>query len=44
MNMKNYLVLCAAVTVVVVIALLYIPGVADTVEGVMLAFLASNAA
>ena len=40
---KNYLILCAAITVVVVLGLLYVPGVSDTVEQVMLVFLSITA-
>ncbi len=43
MKTKNYLILCAATTVVVVLGLLYVPGVSDTVEQVLLAFLATTA-
>ena len=41
MKTKTYLVTCAAVTVVVALTLLFVPAVSDTVEGVMLAFLAT---
>jgi len=41
--MKNYLLLCAAITIVVVVGVLYIPGLSDTIEQVLLAFLATNA-
>jgi|TARA_Y100000310_G_C20700289_1_gene829081 hypothetical protein len=40
---KNYLILCAAITVVLVIGLLYAPGVSDVVEQVMLGFLSTYA-
>jgi hypothetical protein len=40
---KNYLILCATITVVLVVTLLYVPGVSDTVEQLMLAFLSTNA-
>lgn len=43
MKTKNYLGLCAAVAVAVVLSVLYVPGLSDTVEQVLLAFLASNA-
>ena len=41
MKTKTYLVTCAAVTVVVALTILFVPAVSDTVEGVMLAFLAT---
>ncbi len=41
MKTKNYLVTCVAVTVVVALTILFVPAVSDTVEGVMLAFLAT---
>ena len=40
---NNYLILCAAITVVVVISLLYVPSVSDTVEQLMLGFLSTFA-
>jgi len=43
MTMKNYLLLCALITVVVVVGVLYIPGLSDTIEQVLLTFLATNA-
>ncbi len=43
MKTKNYLILCGAITVVVVLSLLYVPAVSDTVEQLVLAFLATNA-
>ena len=43
MKTKNYLLLCAAIAVVVVLGLLYVPGASDTVEQVLLAFLATTA-
>ena len=41
MKTKTYLVTCAAVTVVVALTILFVPAVSDTVEGVMLGFLAT---
>ncbi len=41
MKTKTYLVTCVAVTVLVALTLLFVPAVSDTVEGVMLAFLAT---
>ncbi len=43
MKTKNYLMLCGAITVALVLSLLYIPAFSDAVEQVMLAFLATNA-
>lgn len=43
MTLRNYLVLCIAVTVLWVAALLALPGLATTIEQLMLAFLSSNA-
>ena len=41
MKTKNYLILCAAITVVLVLSLLLVPQVSDTAEQVMLGFLAT---
>ena len=43
MKNKNYLILCATITVVIVVILLFVPGVSDTVERLMLGFLSTNA-
>lgn len=43
MKTKNYLILCAAITVVLVLSLLYIPAFSNSVEQVMLGFLSANA-
>ena len=43
MKTKNYLALCAAVTVAVVLSVLYVPGLSDTIEQVLLVFLSTNA-
>jgi hypothetical protein len=43
MKTKNYVILCAGITFVLVISLLYIPAVSDAVEQLVLAFLATNA-
>ncbi len=40
---KNYLILCAAITVVLVISLIYVPSVSNTVEQLMLFFLSTFA-
>ena len=43
MNIRSYLVLCATVTAVWIVALLSIPALAQTVEQLMLLFLSTNA-
>ena len=43
MKTKNYFLLCAVITVTVVLGVLYIPGISDTIEQVVLVFLATNA-
>ncbi len=43
MKTKNYLILCAGITASLVLCLLYLPGFGDTVEQLMLGFLAANA-
>lgn len=43
MTTKNYLLLCVGLSAVLVLALLLIPGFSDTVEGLMLLFLSTNA-
>ena len=43
MKTKNYLILCVTFSLVLAITLLYVPGVSDTVERLMLDFLSSNA-
>jgi len=40
---RNYLILCGAISVVLILGLLYIPAVSDAVEGIMLLFLSTNA-
>lgn len=42
MPMRNYLILCAVVTVVTVISILFVPGLADTIESRLLAFLSGS--
>ena len=41
MKTKTYLITCVAVTLVVALTVLFVPGVSDTIEGVMLTFLAT---
>ena len=43
MSTRNYLLLCAGLSAALVLALLYVPGFSDTVEGLMLLFLSTNA-
>ncbi len=43
MKAKNYLILCAGVTVVTAITILFAPGVSDTIETELLTFLSTNA-
>ena len=43
MKTKNYVILCTAITVVLVISVLYVPAFSDTVERLMLRFLSTNA-
>lgn len=43
MNGKNYLILCVAVSVVVALTILFVPGVSDTFETRLLTFLSTNA-
>ena len=43
MKTKNYLILCAVITLVWVPVLLFVPAVSETVEQLMLLFLSTNA-
>jgi hypothetical protein len=43
MNTKNYLIVCVVVTLVVSLTILYVPGVAASIESNLLSFLATNA-
>ena len=43
MKTKNYLMLCAGLTAVLVLGLLFVPAFSDLVEGVMLLFLSTQA-
>lgn len=43
MKIKNYLLLCAGVSLVVALTVLYVPGVATSVERQLLIFLSTNA-
>lgn len=41
--MRNYLILCAAVVVLVPLLILFVPGVADVFETILLLFLSTTA-
>lgn len=43
MKTKSYLMLCVAVSVVVVLTVLFVPGVSDRIETELLTFLSTNA-
>ncbi len=43
MKAKNYLLLCVAVSAVVALTILFVPGVAETIEIKLLTFLSTNA-
>ncbi len=43
MKTKNYLMVCVAVSFVVVLTILFVPGVSDAIETNLLTFLATNA-
>lgn len=43
MRMFNYIVLCLIIAIAVAITVMYVPGVAETIETRLLAFLATNA-
>ena len=43
MKWKNYLLLCLSVIAVVALTVMYVPGVADTIETELLTFLSTNA-
>jgi hypothetical protein len=43
MTLRNYLILCAAGSLLTVLVLLLVPGIGETVEGLLIAFLSSNA-
>lgn len=43
MSMRSYLVLCVAVSVVVCLTVLFVPGASETVERLVLGFLSRNA-
>ena len=43
MSGKNYLITCVAISVVVALTVLFVPGVSDTFETRLLTFLSTNA-
>ena len=43
MTLRNYLILCAAGSVLTVLVLLLMPGVGESIEAFLIAFLSSNA-
>jgi len=43
MAAKNYLMLCLAISIVVAMTVLFVPGVSDRIEIEMLTFLSTNA-
>ncbi len=43
MNLKNYLILCVGVSLVVALTILFMPGVAESIESNLLTFLSTNA-
>jgi len=43
MTLRNYLILCATGSLLSVLVLLLVPGVGETIEGLLIAFLSSNA-
>lgn len=43
MKAKNYIMVCVAVSVVVSLTILFVPGVSQTIEQELLTFLATNA-
>lgn len=43
MKARNYIMVCVAVSVVVSLTILFVPGVSQTIERELLTFLATNA-
>jgi hypothetical protein len=43
MTLRNYLILCAAGSLLTVLILLLVPGVGESIEGLLIAFLSTNA-
>jgi hypothetical protein len=42
MTARNYVLLCASITVLTVLSILFVPGLSDTIESRMLTFLVTN--
>jgi hypothetical protein len=43
MTLRNYLILCAAGSLLTVAVLLLVPGVGESIEGALISFLSTNA-
>jgi hypothetical protein len=43
MTLRNYLILCAAGALLTVLVLALVPSVGETIEGLLIAFLSTNA-
>lgn len=43
MKLSNYLILCLALSALVIASVLFVPGVGETVESRLLSFLSTNA-
>jgi len=43
MTLRNYLILCAAGSLLMVLTLLLVPSIGETIEGLLIAFLSANA-
>ncbi|MFK7865619.1 MAG: hypothetical protein AB8B95_15495 [Pseudohongiellaceae bacterium] len=43
MTMKNYLIVCAAGSVATIAILLLVPSIGETIEGLLITFLSTNA-
>ncbi len=43
MTLRNYLILCAAGSLLAVLILLLVPSIGESIEGLLIAFLSTNA-
>ena len=43
MTLKNYLILCGTGSIVTILSILFVPGIADAFETILLLFLMTNA-
>ena len=43
MNLKNYSILCAGVSLLTIVVVLFVPGVSQTLETLLIGFLSSTA-